>query len=737
METLFYLRFHDFYVVLGEMIKKMTRIKLFALIAVFCSGISFAQQGGGMWIPTELNEAEMKQMGMRISAQDIFNPNAPSIKDAIAHFGGGCTSEVISAQGLLLTNHHCGYSQIQSHSSVENDYLKNGFWAMNASEELPNKGLTATFIIDIKDVTDKILQGVTDDMDEEKRQEFVKSNIEIVSKNAVKEAHQDLFIRAFYKGNKYYQFITETFRDVRLVGAPPGGIGNFGMDTDNWSWPRHVGDFALFRIYADKNNKPAEYSPDNVPYTPKHFLPISIKGIEEGDFTFVFGFPGTTDEYLPATALEQVLATTNPNRIGIRDVALRILDSKMRQDNATRIKYASKYARISNAHKKWTGESLGLTKSNAVGLRKDYENEFTKRINANPEWKAEYGNLLKDFQELYNANDSYLIAEIYFDEAIYRNSETFRVALLMQNLLKAKNTPEFDGLKERYRNHLRGLYKDYDAALDQEVSLALIDLYKKNVPAQFLPENAININASTFRNSVLTGAQKINGVSILEDTDKAFENNEVLVEALESDPLVQEIGLILKAYEEKVSPKYTAIQNQLAQLQRTYMKAQLEVFPDRKFFPDANSTLRVTYGKVDGYKPEDKPRYDAQTYLDGAVAKHIPGDYEFDMPEKLIELEKNKDYGIYGEGKRKKAKMPVNFIASNHTTGGNSGSPALDRDGNLIGLNFDRVWEGTMSDLHYDPTICRNIMVDARYILFIIDKFAGAGYLLEEMKIVK
>ena len=713
---------------------KLHLVLLFSLLGL---GTAFAQQGGGMWIPTELNESEMKQMGMKLSAQDIFNPNAPSIKDAIAHFGGGCTSEVISSRGLLLTNHHCGYGQIQAHSSLENDYLKNGFWAMNLAEELPNKGLTATFIIDIKDVTDKVLQGVSSDMTEEKRQEFVKSNIEILSKNVVKESYQDVFIRAFYKGNKYYQFITETYKDVRLVGAPPSSIGNFGMDTDNWSWPRHTGDFSLFRIYADKNNKPAEYSPDNVPYTPKHFLPVSIKGVQEGDFTFVFGFPGSTDEYLPASALEQILTTVNPSRIGIRDIALKKLNAKMRLDNATRIKYASKYARISNYHKKWSGESLGLKKSNAVAKRKEYETEFTKRINDKPEWKSKYGNLLNEMDQLYTENAPFQQAEIYFDEAIYRNSETFRVALLMQNLLKAKGTPEFASLKERYINHLNGLYKDYDADLDQEVSLALIELYKNNVPAQFLPENAIHINAATFQNSILTGKQKLNGVSIIEDTQKALENDEALLQALENDPLVQEIGLIQKAYAEKVSPKFTANQNQLAQLQRTYMKAQLEVFPDKKFFPDANSTLRVTYGKVDGYKPEDKPRYPHQTYLDGVIAKYVPGDYEFDLPQKLIELEKSKDFGNYGEGKKKKAKMPVNFIATNHTTGGNSGSPALDKDGNLIGLNFDRVWEGTMSDLNYDPEICRNIMVDARYILFIIDKFAGAGYLLDEMKILK
>lgn len=711
----------------------MKIFKLRTFLILLISGFSFAQQGGGMWIPTELNESEMKKMGMKIDAQDIFNPNSPSIKDAIAHFGGGCTSEVISSKGLLLTNHHCGYGQIQSHSTLENDYLKNGFWAMNASEELPNKGLTATFIIDIKDVTESILQGVSDDMPEEKRQEFIKSNIEIVSKNVVKEPYQDVLIRAFYKGNKYYQFITETYRDVRLVGAPPSSIGNFGVDTDNWSWPRHTGDFSLFRIYADKNNKPAEYSADNVPYTPKHFLPVSIKGVKEGDFTFVFGFPGTTDEYLPAVALEQTLKTINPARIGIRDVALKILMGKMKKDDATRIKYASKYARISNYHKKWTGESLGLKKSGAVDLRKDYEKEFTQRIEKDAKLKAEYGNILNELSELYQGKEKYETAEIYFDEAIYRNSETFRIALQLQQLLNAKGTSDYTGLKTRLINYLKGIYKDYDANLDQEVSLALIDLYKKNVPKEFLPDASIQIDANTFANSILSGQKMVNGVKMTEDPEQALSDDTAFISALENDPLMKQITAIGKAYEEKVSPKYIALSNQVNQLQRKYMKGQLEVFQDKKFFPDANSTLRVTYGKVNGYKPEDKPRYEAVTYLDGVMEKYKPGDYEFDVSPKLMDLHKKKDYGMYGS----KGKMPVNFIASNHTTGGNSGSPALDKDGNLIGLNFDRVWEGTMSDLHYDPEICRNIMVDTRYILFIIDKYAGAGYLLDEMKIVK
>ena len=713
------------------------KFKISVLFAILAIGFSSAQKSGGMWIPNELNEEEMKQMGMKISAQDIFDPSAPSIKDAIAHFGGGCTSEVISPNGLLLTNHHCGYGQIQSHSSVENDLLKNGFWAMNNQEELPNDGLTATFIVDIQDVSDKILQGVGKDMSEDQRNEFVKANMGIITANVVKEPFQNVFIRPFYKGNKYYLFITETYKDVRLVGAPPSAVGNFGMDTDNWSWPRHTGDFALFRIYADKNNKPAEYSKDNIPYTPKHFLPVSSKGVKEGDFTFVFGFPGSTDEYLPAIALEQIVETVNPARIGIRDVALKILMGKMKEDDATRIKYSSKYARISNYHKKWTGESLGLVKSNAVAKKEAYQKEFNQRVNANPTWKSEYGTILSELNELYKASAPYENAEIYFNEAIFTNSETFRMALQIRNLLDAYGTSKYDDLKVRMINYLIGLYKNYDADLDQEVSLALISKYKKDVPAEFLPDQPIEITANTFKHSILTGKKLINGKSMVNDAAGAMENDADLLEALQADPLLLQVINILNAYQEKVSPKYLAINGEITKLQRKYMKAQLDVFPEKKFFPDANSTLRVTYGKVDGYKPEDKPRYPAQTYLDGVIKKYVPGDYEFDLPKKLIEMEKKKDYGIFGEGKGKKAKMPVNFIATNHTTGGNSGSPALDKDGNLVGLNFDRVWEGTMSDLNYDPEICRNIMVDARYILYIIDKYAGAGYLLDEMKIVK
>lgn len=719
---------------------KMKKLHLFILVFLVFCGVSSAQEAGGMWIPNELNEEEMKEMGMEISAEDIFNPEKASIKDAIAHFGGGCTSEVISPKGLLLTNHHCGYSQIQSHSSVENDYLKEGFWAKNQKEELPNDNLSATFILDIEDVTEIILEGVADDLPEDEREKKVTANIEKQTDQIELDEFEDVFIRAFYKGNKYYQFKTVTYKDVRLVGAPPSSIGKFGADTDNWSWPRHVGDFALFRIYADKDNNPAEYSENNVPYKPKHHLPISIKGVEQDDFTFVFGFPGATDEYLPATGIEQILEVINPARIGIRDVSLEILDKKMREDDETRIKYASKFASIANYHKKWSGESLGLKKTNAVGKRKEYEKEFTSRISKDDELEEKYGHLLEKFDSLYEDVADLELANVYFEEAIYTNSESFRVAYLLNNLLHfyKNDKTSYEKYKKPYRKQLKGIYKNFNSKLDEKASLALIDLYKKDVPKNLLPENPININEETFANSIISGAKEVNGTTLTEDLKQAFKDDEALIKAIENDSLVKEINEIVKVFFTKVSDKRVAIRKDISKAQRNYMKAQMEVFPENKFFPDANSTLRVTYGKVDGYKPEDKPRYDYVTDLAGAVDKYVPDDYEFDMPKKLRKLQKKKKFGKYGEGRKKKdRKLPVNFLATNHTTGGNSGSPTLDKDGNLIGLNFDRVWEGTMSDINYDPEICRNIQVDSRYILFIIDEFADAGYLLNEMTIIE
>ncbi len=700
--------------------------KIFSLLLLISSALVFSQKDGGMWQPQKLdaNKKEMKKLGSKLKPKDIYNEEKTSVKDAIVHFNRGCTAEVISPKSLLLTNHHCGYSAIQSHSTVENDLLVEGFWAKNSSEELKNEKLTATFIISIQDVTEDVLRGVTSSMSEEVRNKMIEENTQKIKPLIKKESWQEVEIKPFYKGNEYYAFIIETFHDVRLVGTPPQSIGKFGSDTDNWMWPRHSGDFALFRIYADQNNRPAAYSEDNVPYTPKHFLPVNISGIEEGDFTMVFGFPGTTDEYLPASALEQIQNSINPARIEIRETALNILDQEMRKDDATRIKYASKYARTANYWKKWKGENLGLKKSNAIEKKKQYEANYLEKVQHN----KEYAGVLPEMEELYQQIEPYALAKIYFDEVVNRNSESFKIALKLNELLITKqHQPElYEETKEKTFNYLKRFYKDYNGPLDLDVTKALYGLYVKNVPTQLQPQTIPQeFVIDEYKNSVIP-TDKI--LTLLEGDD------EELNEALISDPIVRLVNQLTISYYVNTAREYEAMNDQLERLQRVYMKAQKEVMNERRFYPDANSTLRVTYGQVQGYQPENGERYEPKTYLSGVMEKYIPGDYEFDVSEKLRTLYANKEYGIYAD---KEGRMPVNFIATNHTTGGNSGSPALDAKGNLIGLNFDRVWEGTMSDLNYDPEICRNIMVDVRYILFVIDKYGEAGYLVEEMELVK
>ena len=697
--------------------------------------MTFAQQYGGMWIPTEVNEKEMKELGMKISAKDIFNPEKASIKDAVVQFDGGCTAEIISGKGLLLTNHHCGYDNIQSHSTVENDLLTNGFWAKDMNGELPNPGVTVDFITDIKEVTKDILAG-TESLKGKDLDAKIKQNTDAYIASQKPESYQKISVRSMYYGNKFYAYVIETYKDIRLVGAPPSAIGKYGSDTDNWVWPRHTGDFSMFRIYADKNNKPAEYSKDNIPYTPKHFLPISIKDKKEDDFTFVFGFPGRTTEYLPAVAVEKIMTEIDPAMISVRDVTLKTLDEKMRVDNATRIKYASKYARISNAWKKWQGEIEGLKKSNAVGKKQQYEQSL---ISKNPAIKTTIDGLNK----LYNEQAPYALNRAYYSE-LPRNAETLALGSLFGSYVEAvENGTSSQKSLDQLKSRLSEIYKDYESGLDAKVTAKVIALYANKTPQQFLPagfENYkdVNQNISTIenwaKNSVVMGSGKVNGATVYSDINKVFADQNALVQALKKDPVVQLYASIKGTYVKTTHEKVTSLQTEIDALQKQFMAQQMETDKDRKFFPDANSTLRVTYGKVKGSNPRDAVYYGYQTHLAGVMEKYIPGDYEFDLPKKLINLYNTKDYGIY---KDRTGDVPVNFTATNHTTGGNSGSPALDAYGNLIGLNFDRQWEGTMSDINYDPKLCRNIMVDTKYILFVIDKFADAKWLINEMKIVK
>ena len=709
-------------------------MKFLRLLLLFIVVQVQAQQGG-MWIPSLLkgmNESEMKNLGMKISAEDIYSVNQSSLKDAVPHFDGGCTAEVISDKGLILTNHHCGYDNIQSHSTVEHDYLTNGFWAYKMEDELPNKDLFVTFIVRIEDVTAKVLEGTTGITSESDKQKKIQENISLLSKTLPKESWQENSIRTFFDGNQYILFVTETFRDVRLVGAPPSSIGKFGSDTDNWVWPRHTGDFSLFRIYADKNNRPASYSKENVPYTPKHFFPVSIDGVKENDFTMVFGYPGRTQEYLPAVAVEQIVNDLNPAKIEVRDAALKVQDGFMRKDKAIKIQYAAKYASVANYWKKWIGETKGLKKSNAVQIKKEFEKDFMNKV-AKAGKQAEYGNLLSEFEKNYAEIAPYALSRDYFMEVVMRNTEllSFGYRLVqLENLHKTRGEQAFMDRKENFITGFADLYKDFNAVVDEKVMEQLIELYATKSPKQFLPEGLLNQDlkaktAEIFKTSKLTSYNSFQ--ELLTGDAKT------VLEKLNNDSGFTFVKMLADAYNKNVVPKFDEINLKNTALQRTYMKGILELSPkEARIFPDANSTLRVTYGKVKGYAPSDAVYYSPVTYLEGVMEKYVPGDYEFDVSPKLIELYNNKDFGPYAEN----GKLPVNFIGTNHTTGGNSGSPAIDAKGNLIGLNFDRVWEGTMSDIYYDPAICRNIMVDIRYVLFVIDKYAGAKHLINEMKVV-
>jgi len=716
---------------------------LLTLVLVFSIN-TFLRATEGMWIPLLLsaNEAEMKAMGLQLTAEDIYSINKSSLKDAIVHFGGFCTGEVISNKGLVLTNHHCGYGQIQNHSSVEKDYLKNGFWAMNNAEELQNPGLFVDFLRYMEEVTNEVLQGVHEGLSAKEREEIILNNSRGIIQKKKSEKELLYNIRAFFNGNRYFLLAAERYPDVRLVGAPPSSIGKFGADTDNWVWPRHTGDFSIFRIYTDKNNRPAQPNAANVPYVPETFLSINIKPKKEGDFTMVFGYPGRTELFLPASAVDQIVNITTPVRINIRETRLKLLDARMRESDEMRIKYASTYASVSNAWKKWIGQNIGIKETKGIEVKRQYEEEFNKRLSAEHSLNVKYGSILPEMNKLYAELEPYNLARDYFIEAAFSGIEIVKYASRYRALVAAYSGGEnADVLKNRamaLANGANDFYKNFSAEADAEGMAALLDIYlnqpKHPNGTTFIPngwagkKTGAAIAKATFAKSLFARPDAAAYIKQM-----AEKNPAELAKKIVKDPAYVLMTTLFEAYATKVEPEYNRINNQLEALQKTYTQAQIEVFKEKNFYPDANSTLRLTYGVVEGFAPRDGMRYDHQTYMEGIMQKYVPGDYEFDLPVKLIDLYNKKDFGKYGENGR----MPVCFIASNHTSGGNSGSPALNGKGELVGLNFDRVWEGTMSDLYFDRSRCRNIMVDSRYILFVVDKFAGAGYLLDEMKIVE
>ena len=708
------------------------------LLIVFFLGFQ-ARSDEGMWIPLflgELNEAQMQAMGMKITAEDIYSVNHSSLKDAIVIFGGGCTGEVVSDQGLLLTNHHCGFRSIQSHSSLEHDYLTDGFWAMDKSEELPNPGLKVTFLVKMEDVTGQVLDSVTPDMTEAERSSIIYRHINKIKDEATKDTHYKAVVKPFFQGNRYFLFVNEIFEDVRLVGAPPSNIGKFGGDTDNWMWPRHTGDFSVFRIYAGKDNKPAKYSEDNVPYTPKKHLSISLDGINEGDFTFIFGYPGSTEEYIPSYAVDMTVNTINPVRISVRDKRLDVIKKYMNESPEIRIQYAAKQASISNGWKKWIGENRGIKRLHGIEKKQAFEKEFQSW--AESSGNDGYSKLLSSFEETYRElnpleRNLYYIIEAGLGIEIIKYANSFSGLI---NVSKSDNTEKLSKTVDRYKKSAASHFKDYQEIVDKDVFAVLFKTYYENVNKNEIPSEIFKqidkykgdfnrFSDEVFKKSMFASKDKV--IDFL-DNYKASKYKKI-----EKDPAYEIAAAFIKQYRTNYYTKIAKLNNKLDSLMRIYMKAQMEMQPNKLFYPDANFTLRVAYGNVIGYSPADAVEYNYFTTLKGIMEKEDPDIYDYVVEDKLKELYNNKDYGVYGDN----GKMQVCFIANNHTTGGNSGSPVLDANGNLIGINFDRCWEGTMSDIMYDPDMSRNIMLDIRYCLFIIDKFAGAGHLVDEMTIVK
>lgn len=675
----------------------------------------------GIWLPSLIKEriTDMRRSGCKLSAEDIYSINQDCLKDAIVHFNGGCTGELISDKGLLITNHHCGFSSIQSHSTVEHDYLKDGFWAMNMDEELPNKDLSVRFLKKMEDVTALVLKSYDKSMTEEQRIELVARNSADIVSNATKGTHFQAKVESLYYGNQYFLFVYETFTDVRLVGAPPSSIGKFGGDTDNWMWPRHTGDFSIFRIYAGRDNKPADYSKDNVPYKPKRFLPISVKGFKENDFTLVYGYPGKTQEYLMSDAVRYISDISNPHKIKLRTIRLDIQKEEMAKSAEIRIKYASKNANVSNSWKKWQGEAKGIKRMSVLEKKLNFEKGFSNWAQDKPE----YSGLLNRFSQLYSELEPYAFANDYQTEAINANE----IIHFAGKILTAKMN------KENVSGIVEDFYKDYYMPIDKRSFVALLNEYKKNIPLDFQPEyfkSKLNELGSVekftdfiFSNSILVNSG--NGSLLVSDS--------LDVNRLAKDPAVEMYIVFNENFISNIKPKYDDINRKLTLLYRTYMKAQMEFDKTKCFYPDANSTLRVAYGKVKGYKPADAICYKSYSTLDGIMEKDNPNIYDYDIPQKLRDIYKMKDYGKWETD----GTVPVCFVATNHTSGGNSGSPVINAKGELIGLNFDRVWEGTMSDIAYDPQMCRNICLDIRYVLFVMDKLAGANHLIDEMRIVE
>jgi hypothetical protein len=716
-------------------------LSLFLLLNVIVS-----KANEGMWLPMLLGDATYKNMvecGIKLTPEQIYSANNSSLKDAIVALGGGfCTGEVISDQGLMLTNHHCGFGTIQANSTTEKDYLTDGFWAMKKADEIP-ADFGVWFLNEIADVTDKVLKGVTDDMTEDERNAVIGKNMSDIKKK-LSEGTEDDFkvqIKSFYYGNLYYSFTYNVFNDVRLVGAPPSSIGKFGGDTDNWMWPRHTGDFTMFRIYANKENKPAEYAEDNVPYSPKHSLPVSIAGIEEGDYAMIMGYPGSTDRYLTSWGVQKAVDVEQPARVKIRRIKLDIMEAEMEKSQKVRIQYASKHASVSNYWKYFLGQSQQLVKNNVVEKKQKVENDFSNWYKSN-KLESTYSQALELVKESEKSTEKYTLPGVYFQEAIF-GSEV--LAFVVRNLserskiYQALASDSEDDIKQAKASLLasaKDYYKDYNAVIDENTLGAVLDLYYNDVSKEFHPEALTNLGEK------YKGDFKAFSTKYFSKTPfSSYESFEAWVEKgiskkyLDKDPIFMLQKDFITIYRNNIMIPQSAMESDFKKGMRLYVEGLRKMGMNKA--SDANSTMRFTYGNVLSYSPANATHYDYITTLEGVMEKEVETEdknHEFYVPQRLKDLYEAKDFGPYA--RKSDGKLPVGFLSNNDITGGNSGSPVINAYGELIGTAFDGNWEAMSGDIYFEPNIQRTISVDIRYTLFIIDKYAGAKHLIDEMNLI-